>query len=122
MATPTAEIGCAGERAATDFLRARGYQILDLNWRNGHYELDIVAEYEGILHLVEVKTRRAQSLTTPEEAITTHKFRSLSRAAKLYVAYIGWQGEVQFDLAAVERLPDGQMQVELIENAMEYNW
>ena len=34
----------------------------------------------------------------------------------------GGQEEAQFDLAAVDVMPDGRMEVRLVERAMEYNW
>lgn len=120
--TATAETGRAGERAATEYLRRAGYDICALNWRQGRDELDIVARRDGILHFVEVKTRRAGSLTPPEAAATPRKFRALSRAAACYLHTVGWQGEVQFDLASAEVADDGSIRVELIENALEYNW
>ena len=120
--TAAAETGRAGERAATEYLRRAGYEICALNWRQGRYELDIVACREGVLHFVEVKTRRAGSLTPPEAAATQRKFRALTRAAARYLRTAGWQGEVQFDLAAVSRSDDGRGDVELIERAMEHHW
>ena len=120
--TTTAETGQAGERAATEYLRRAGYEICARNWRQGRYELDIVALRDGILHFVEVKTRRAGSFTPPEAAATQRKFRALSRAAACYLRTTGWKGEVQFDLAAAEAFPDGTIRIELIENALEYNW
>ena len=120
--TTAAETGRAGERAATEHLRRAGYDIRALNWRQGRDELDIVALKDGILHFVEVKTRRAGSLTPPEAAATRHKFRALSHAAACYLRTVDWQGEVQFDLAAAEAAPDGSIRVELIENALESNW
>ena len=77
----TAETGRAGERAAVEYLRGAGYEICVLNWRSGRYELDIVARKAGIVHFVEVKTRRVGSLTPPEAAVTPQKFRALTRAA-----------------------------------------
>ena len=120
--TAAAETGRAGERAAAEQLRRAGYEIQALNWRQGRYELDIVAVKDGILHFVEVKTRRSGSLTPPEAAATQRKFRALSRAAACYLRTTGWEGEVQFDLASAEALPDGTIRVELVENALEYNW
>lgn len=122
MVHQNAQTGQMGERAATEYLRQAGFEICALNWRNGRYELDIVARKSGILHFVEVKTRRAGGLTTPEDAITPQKFRALTRAAEVYMACYGCREEVQFDLAAVDRMPDGRTDVRLIEQAMEYNW
>ena len=50
--TAAAETGRAGERAATEYLRRAGYEICALNWRQGRYELDIVACREGVLHTI----------------------------------------------------------------------
>ena len=66
--------------------------------------------------------RRAGSLTPPEAAVTPQKFRALTRAAVRYLAATGGQEEAQFDLAAVDVMPDGHMEVRLVEQAMEYNW
>ncbi|MDE7005370.1 MAG: YraN family protein [Alistipes sp.] len=119
---PTCETGARGERAAAEYLRAAGYEICAMNWRQGRYELDIVARKAGLLHVVEVKTRRRGSLTPPEAAITSRKFRALHRATSCYLQTTGEEAEVQFDLAAVEMAPDGTTEVRLIEHAMEYNW
>lgn len=116
------ETGALGERAAAEALRAAGYELQVLNWRQGRYELDIVASRDGVLHFVEVKTRQADSLTPPEAAATHRKFHALRRAASVYLATTGWQGEVQFDLAAVTVATDGATDVRLIENAMECHW
>lgn len=120
--TTTAETGRAGERAAAEHLRQAGYEIRDTNWRAGRDELDIVALRGEVLHFVEVKTRRTGSLTPPEAAATQRKFRALTRAAARYLRTAGWQGEVQFDLAAVTLSDDGRADVELIERAMEHHW
>ena len=117
-----AATGRTGERAATEHLRHAGYDIRALNWRQGIYELDIVAARRGILHFVEVKTRQAGALTPPEAALTRRKCQALSRAAAAYLRAVRWDGEVQFDLAKVEMAEDGAAHVELIENALEFNW
>lgn len=120
--TAAARTGRTGEDAAAEWLRRAGYELCARNWRQGRYELDIVARKAGVVHIVEVKTRRAGSLTPPEAAITPRKFRALDRAAASYLAASGMtEWEVQFDLAAVEIGPDG-VRVTLVENAMEYHW
>ena len=116
------ETGALGERAAAEALRAAGYELQALNWRQGRYELDIVASRDGVLHFVEVKTRQADSLTPPEAAATPRKFHALRRAASVYLATTGWQGEVQFDLAAVTVATDGATADRQIETAKECHW
>lgn len=117
-----AETGRRGERAAAEYLRREGYELLALNWRFGRYELDIIARRYGVLHFVEVKTRRTGSLTPPEAAATPQKFRALQRAAARYLELVSWPGDVQFDLACVEIGAQGIARVELIERAMEFHW
>ena len=119
---PSADTGRRGEQAAVDYLRRAGFAILERNWRSGRYELDIVARRWDELHFIEVKTRRAGGLTTPEEAITPRKFASLRRAAEAYMAQHRVRLEPQFDLAAVDLFPDGSLNVRFTERAMECNW
>lgn len=118
----TQQIGQRGEDAAVDYLRRHGFLILERNWRNGRYEIDIIARRWDELHFVEVKSRKSGSLTTPEEAINAKKFQSLRRAAALYMALHHSPEEPLFDLAAVEILPTGACEVTLIEETMQAHW
>lgn len=119
------EIGRLGEEAAVKRLRQAGYEICARNWRSGSYELDIVARRYDTLHIIEVKTRQADALTTPEDALTVHKIRSLHHAARIFMGvyarrYEGY--EVQFDLAKVVVDSSGAMQVDLVERVADFNW
>jgi len=114
--------GDRGEEAATDWLRRNGFEICARNWRDGRYEIDIVARRWDTLHFVEVKTRRIGSLTAPEAAITPRKFGALQKAAAAYLAQCPDSSEIQFDLAAVDWASDGRSEVRFIENAMEFHW
>ena len=90
-------IGQRGEEIAARFLLSEGFDLLHRNWRSGRYELDIVARKEGVLHIVEVKSRKADGLTAPEEAMTRKKFNALFRAAQQYVALYRIDADTQFD-------------------------
>lgn len=118
----SAETGRIGERAAANWLRRAGYELLETNWRYGRYEIDIVARRWDELHVVEVKTRRAGSLTAPEAAMTAAKQRSLVQAARIYAGWKRWPGEIRFDLAAVEVLPDGSAEVRFVPDAVQMHW
>ena len=115
-------IGQRGEEIAARFLLSEGFDLLHRNWRSGHYELDIVARKEGVLHIVEVKSRKADGLTAPEEAMTRKKFNALFRAAQQYVALYRIDADTQFDLIAVDLLPDSTHRLRYIPNAMVPRW
>ena len=115
-------IGQRGEEIAARFLLSEGFDLLHRNWRSGRYELDTVARKEGVLHIVEVKSRKADGLTAPEEAMTRKKFNALFRAAQQYVALYRIDADTQFDLIAVDLLPDSTHRLRYIPNAMVPRW
>lgn len=116
MVTSTSRTGSQGEDAAVDFLRKNGYLICDRNWRNGRYEIDIIAQKFYVTHIIEVKTRSVSSYQTPEKSITPTKIKSMRRAAALYLAQHRIRTEVMFDLVAIDLFPDGTYDIRLIEN------
>lgn len=77
--------GRRGEDEACLFLAGRGHTIIERNWRWSHLELDIVSlDPEGI-HFVEVKSRTAPALASPEINVNFEKKRRLTRAAAAYL-------------------------------------
>ncbi len=122
MVSATSLIGTLGERAATKWLRCNGFLIHDLNWRMGRYELDIVAERLGVIHIIEVKSRKLGGLTTPEEAMTKKKFNAFVIAARAYVAQHNIRQELQFDLIAVDVMDNNELRVRFVERVMEFKW
>ena len=110
------EIGREGEREARAYLEKREYNILHTNWRWHHYELDIVAEKEGELVVVEVKTRDYDSLLSPEEAVDRKKIRRIVAAADAYVRHYNLDLPVRFDIVTVIR-QEGRMTLDHIEDA-----
>lgn len=120
--TKAGELGAAGERVAVEWLRAHGFIIMDRNWRNGRYELDIVACRGDMIHFVEVKLRRQGGLTTPEEAMTPAKERALLRAANTYIELHGITLDCRIDLIAVDYTPEGATTVRYVPNAVTVRW
>ncbi len=110
------ELGKLGEERAQAYLANNGYKIRHTNWVSGKLELDIVAEKDGMLVVVEVKTRSTEYFEHPEEAITLKKIRNLVSAAHDYIFKYDWQGETRFDIISV--IPRGQtFTVQHIEDA-----
>lgn len=100
------KLGNEGELYAQSYLRERGYQIRHVNWFFGKLELDIVAEKDDWLIVVEVKTRSTDTFEHPQEAITLKKIKNIVRAANEYIYTFNWMGETRFDVISV--IPKGQ--------------
>jgi len=100
------ELGNLGEKRAQDYLSSKGYNIRECNWSIGKLELDIIAEKEGWLIIVEVKTRSTETFEHPEEAITLKKIRNIVTATHNYIQEIDWEGQTRFDVITV--IPHGQ--------------
>jgi len=100
--TSTAK-GTAGESAAVAFLERNGYKILERNYRFDKGEIDIVADDNGIVVFVEVKSRKPGSLETPEEAMTPQKESFLKRTAEGYLMeHRQEEHPSRFDLIAID--------------------
>ena len=78
-------IGSEGERAAAEFLEARGYRILERNYRTRLGEIDLVAEEGCTLVFVEVKVRLNDRFGGPAAAITPAKQSRIARLAQHYM-------------------------------------
>ena len=117
------DLGNLGEERAQAYLSSKGFHIRHVNWHNltpsgkmGNLELDIVAEKDGWLVVVEVKTRSTETFEHPEEAITKKKIRNIINATHEYIFQFDWPGETRFDVISV--IPHGQdFLIEHIEDA-----
>ncbi len=79
------DIGSLGEELATKYLKKRGYEILERNFRSRRWgEIDIVAIEDDVLVFVEVKARVGSKYGEPVEAVTPFKLRALKRTGQYY--------------------------------------
>lgn len=91
--TSKRKFGDLGEKIALNFLKSKGYKILDTNFQNrsGRQlgEIDIIARdfKNNELVFAEVKTREYQKYkdSLPEENITYFKLKRLSKTANVYL-------------------------------------
>jgi len=110
-------LGRQGEEMACGFLQARGYRILQRNWRCRAGEIDIVARDGKYLCFVEVKTRYSVRYGMAEEAVDFRKRKQLSKLACLYLSDHGLKEiPVRFDVVAI-----CGTQMRLIRNAFQYS-
>jgi len=80
-------LGNRGEKIAVNFLRRRGYQIIERNYRSFLGEIDIVAKEGENIVFVEVKTRSSTDFGLPEEALSYDKRCRLTRLALNYLTH-----------------------------------
>ncbi len=95
------ELGKQGEEIATTYLLKQGYLILDINWRAGRNEIDIIARDKDFLVIIEVKSRRSDTFMEPEEAVTREKQQALIRAANAYIFRKNINLETRFDIISI---------------------
>lgn len=120
----TKDVGDRGEALAAAYLEARGYRILERQYRFERAEVDLVcfepaARYEdgGELVFVEVKTRTGTGFGRPEEAVDEEKKRNMIRAAGAYLHEHRMDGmPCRFDVIGIV-LGAGEPQIEHFRDA-----
>jgi len=100
------EKGTIGEEIATAHLLKQGYTILAKNWRHKHLELDIVAQIDDVLVIVEVKLRASNVFGAPEEFVTKSKQKKIIKAADFYILENKVDFETRFDIVSVIQNPN----------------
>jgi|GraSoi_2013_60cm_1033757.scaffolds.fasta_scaffold01777_4 putative endonuclease len=95
------DLGKKGEELAAEWLAARGFAILQRNWRHGRYEVDIIASQAGVLRIIEVKSRRSTSYGRPEESVSRRKFQNVMQGAAGWLLQYPGHRRLQYDVMAI---------------------
>ncbi len=97
--------GKEAEQIAADYLLGLGYTIRERNWKvAGRFEIDIIAQYEDNIVLVEVKARDGRH-TDAVDAVDNHKMRQMVRAADAYIGNLSEPYYYRFDIIAITGCP-----------------
>ena len=105
------EFGKIAEDLAVDFLSKNQYKILARNFRYLKAEIDIIAEFEDQIIIVEVKARATDAFLEPQEAVNKKKIKLLISAANYFIEENQIDKEVRFDIISV--LPNKQKTLEI---------
>lgn len=97
------DLGDLGEELAVDYLQKKGYEILETNWTFQKAEIDILAQKENILAVVEVKTRSSIDFGLPQDFVKPKKIQLLVKAVNEYVIQNDLEVEVRFDIIAIHK-------------------
>ena len=95
------ELGKQGESIARRYVQENGYDILELNWRFEKSEIDIIAQKEGMIIFIEVKTRSTNHFGYPEKAVHFQKQTKLLQAAEEFLIQKNIFGEIRFDIISI---------------------
>lgn len=111
------QTGALGEELACRYLERKGYRILERNWRFGHKEVDIIAQWGETLVIAEVKTRGVGNHISARDSVAQEKQEHLIRAANAYVRKHALDLEVRYDILALDLKADGGYTIEHIPSA-----
>jgi putative endonuclease len=113
------ELGKLGEELSVEFLQKNGYDILETNWTFQKAEIDIIAQKNNILAVVEVKTRSSIDFGSPQDFVKPTKIQLLVKAINEYVISNDLDLEIRFDIIAISK--EGKnFNIEHLEDAFYY--
>ncbi|WP_111307829.1 YraN family protein [Confluentibacter sediminis] len=110
------ELGKKGEALAVDFLLKNGYEIIERNYCFDKAEVDIIAQKDDILAIIEVKTRSTADFGNPQDFVKPKQIQQLVKAVDEYVTVNGLDVEVRFDIIAIIKASK-DFKIEHLENA-----
>ncbi len=110
------ELGKLGEELAVEYLQKNGYEILETNWVYQKAEIDIIAQKNAVLAVVEVKTRSSIDFGLPQDFVKPKKIQMLVKAVHAYVTENDIESEIRFDIIAI-RKNDQKFEIEHLTDA-----
>jgi uncharacterized protein (TIGR00252 family) len=98
--TTNYQTGHEAERHAAEYLKAQGFEVIEINWKTRYCEIDIIARKDGVVFFVEVKHRRDNRFGQGLDYVTPKKQKQMRFAADMWVSNHAWAGD--YRLAAIE--------------------
>ncbi|MBJ2123354.1 YraN family protein [Flavobacterium sp. IB48] len=101
------DLGKLGEDLATAYLEENGYSILERNFVIQKAEIDIIAQKDYVLAIVEVKTRSSLDFGSPQDFVKQKKIQLLIKAVNAYIndreKDFQEDLEIRFDIVAIHK-------------------
>ncbi|MGV0922889.1 YraN family protein [Empedobacter tilapiae] len=95
------DFGREAEEFAVNYLMEKGYKILARNYFYRKAEIDIIAQLETEIIIVEVKARTSNYISEPETAVNMNKKKLLILAADDFIQKNNFISDVRFDILAL---------------------
>lgn len=110
------KVGTDFEILAINYLKNKGYKILNHQFRCKIGEIDIVISKNNVIIFVEVKYRKNLKNGYPREAVNFKKQQTIRRVAELYLIKNKIQNmDIRFDV--IEIVGKEENSIEHLENA-----
>ena len=94
--------GISGENSAVAYLKKKGFEILERNYRYRRGEIDIIGLWNNeLLVFFEVKFRKNNSYGEPETFVSSKQVKRILEAADEYIIGINWHRDIRFDIVSI---------------------
>jgi putative endonuclease len=112
------QIGNEAEEKAREFLEAKGFQVIEKNYKCYVGEIDLIMQDQEDIVFVEVRSRKHIQYGNALESVDRQKIHKLVRAATHFLQTKKWlyKRNSRFDIIAI-RLAQGKMQLDWVKNA-----
>lgn len=97
------DFGKQAEAHAVAYLQEKGCIILERNYHYQKAEIDIIAQKNDTLIIVEVKARSTSYFGEPQQFVSKKKIQLLTNAVDHYIIENDLDVEVRFDIIAILR-------------------
>lgn len=95
--------GKYGEDLAVSYLRNKGFEIVERNFRHRKGEIDVIGIWNNeLLVFFEVKLRKRDDYGEPEEFVSRAQERSIIDTAEEYIYGINWMKDIRFDIISIK--------------------
>lgn len=114
----TKEIGDRSEAHAAEYLKKKGYKLLEKNYRYKRGEIDLIMQFNKTIIFVEVKSRKNAKFGYPEEFVNDKKAEMIRTTAEAYTFEEEWNGMIRFDIVSIIHNDDGSVnEIEHLEDS-----
>ena len=111
------DFGKEAELLALNYLENKGYKILEQNYRYLKSEIDLIAEFEDQIIIIEVKARSSDVFIEPQQAVNRKKIKQILIGTTYYLEQLSQNKEVRFDIISVLKSAENSVQINHIKDA-----
>ena len=113
-------LGSKGEDLAVQYLKKKGFKVIERNYHCSAGEIDLIAREGKTLIFVEIKTRSSSEFGLPQEAVDRFKQKKMIEVARAYLAehHLNEEIPARFDVVAIHLTSTGP-DIELIKDAFQ---